>query len=564
MCGIAGIYNLKKSHVNTDDLKKMTDAIAHRGPDGEGHWIHENQNIGFGHRRLAIIDLSAAGHQPMNYLNRYTITFNGEIYNYIEIKEKLILNGYQFNSDSDTEVVLASYDLKKEKCLEDFDGMFSLAIWDELEQKLFCARDRFGEKPFHYFNDTENFIFASEIKQFWAIGIPKKPYQKRVDEFIKLNTVLSDEEPEKTFFENIFILPAAHYLTIDSTFHLSINKYWDIDLSKPNLKLSKEDAVLKFKDLLTTSIQRRLRSDVPVGSSLSGGVDSSAIVAIVNKQNVKSQNTFSARINGYQKDEGVFISSVVNYLKNINRQEIFVTKELLQSNLDAIIFHQDEPFQSTSIVAQFLVMNLAKQNNVTVLLDGQGADEFIAGYQPMYLEYLKSLFYHNRTLYYKEVKAITVFYDNTVPFTFPHINETFRMKLGYYKLKLLKREMPLPKLHFKQLMKNYVLGSTLQQLLRYADRNSMASSIEVRLPFLSHELVEFVFRLPEEYIINNGWTKWILRSAIDGLLPDSIVWRKKKIGFEMPDDELLNDYSPTNKFDTKDILKSLVLNKIYE
>lgn len=564
MCGIAGIYNLKKSHVNTDDLKKMTDAIAHRGPDGEGHWIHENQNIGFGHRRLAIIDLSAAGHQPMNYLNRYTITFNGEIYNYIEIKEKLILNGYQFNSDSDTEVVLASYDLKKEKCLEDFDGMFSLAIWDELEQKLFCARDRFGEKPFHYFNDTENFIFASEIKQFWAIGIPKKPYQKRVDEFIKLNTVLSDEEPEKTFFENIFILPAAHYLTIDSTFNLSINKYWDIDLSKPNLKLSKEDAVLKFKDLLTTSIQRRLRSDVSVGSSLSGGVDSSTIVAIVNKQNVKSQNTFSARVDGYKKDEGIFIHTVVDYLKNINSHEVFVTKKLVQSNLDTIIFHQDEPFQSTSIVAQFLVMKLAKQNNVTVLLDGQGADEFMAGYQPMYLEYLKSLFYHNRSLYFKEVKAITKYYDGVVPFSFSHVNETLRMKLGYYKLKLLKREMPLPKLHFKQLLKNYVMGSTLQQLLRYADRNSMASSIEVRLPFLSHELVEFVFRLPEEYIINNGWTKWILRSAIDGLLPDSIVWRKNKIGFEMPDDELLNDYSPTNKFDTKDILKSLVLNKTYE
>jgi len=564
MCGIAGIYNLNKSPVNADDLKKMTDAIAHRGPDGEGHWICKKQNLGFGHRRLAIIDLSAAGHQPMNYLNRYTITFNGEIYNYLELKESLISNGYQFQSNSDTEVILATYDFKKEKCLDDFDGMFAFAIWDNLEQKLFCARDRFGEKPFHYLKDQEKFIFASEIKQFWAIGIQKKPYQKRVDEFLECNTVLSDEESERTFFENIFILPAAHYLTIDSTFHLSINKYWDIDLSKPNFKLSKEDAVIKFKALLTTSIQRRLRSDVPVGSSLSGGVDSSAIVAIVNKQNVKSQNTFSARINGYQKDEGVFISSVVNYLKNINRQEIFVTKELLQSNLDAIIFHQDEPFQSTSIVAQFLVMKLAKQNNVTVLLDGQGADEFMAGYQPMYLEYLKSLFYHNRTLYYKEVKAITAFYDNTVPFTFPHMNETFRMKLGYYKLKLLKREMPLPKLHFKQLMKNYVLGSTLQQLLRYADRNSMASSIEVRLPFLSHKLVEFVFRLPEEYIINNGWTKWILRSAIDGLLPDSIVWRKNKIGFEMPDDELLNDYGPSNKFDTKDILKSLVLNKIYE
>src|ERR1700739_4066520 len=226
MCGIAGILKFDNSSVTKDELKKMTDVIIHRGPDGEGHWVNPGANIGFGHRRLSIIDLSDNGKQPMHYADgRYTITFNGEIYNYIEIKAFLIQKGYQFVSDSDTEVLLALYDLKREECLQELDGMFSFAIWDEKEQVLFCARDRFGEKPFHYYQDENCFAFASEIKQFWATGITKEVDAEKLLLFAETGIIDDDKDISKTFFKNIKRLDAAHYILVGVGKELSIHKY---------------------------------------------------------------------------------------------------------------------------------------------------------------------------------------------------------------------------------------------------------------------------------------------------------------------------------------------------
>jgi len=278
MCGIAGIISNNSSLITADRLKKMTDALAHRGPDAEGHWV--NTTTALGSRRLAIIDLSNAANQPMHYLQRYTIIHNGEIYNYIELKEELQKKGYSFSSRSDTEVIVAAYDHWKEECVDHFDGMFAFVVWDEKEKELFAARDRFGEKPFFYFLNNEQFIFASEMKALWAAGIERKVNLKLLFNYLTIGYVDNPNIPEETFFENISKLPAASYLKFSiSGFQLSISNYWDIDLENENKKVSDAEAIEQFGFLFQRSIQRRLRSDVAIGTSLSGGLDSSSIIA---------------------------------------------------------------------------------------------------------------------------------------------------------------------------------------------------------------------------------------------------------------------------------------------
>ena len=213
MCGIAGIISPDTSLVSIERLKKMTDAIAHRGPDGEGHWINSSGNISLGHRRLAIIDLSDAGKQPMHYLGRYTIIHNGEIYNYLELKEELLKKGYNFFSKTDTEVIAAAYDCWKEECVDRFEGMFAFAIWDAETKTVFCARDRFGEKPFYYYAGNNQFVFASEMKAIWAAGIERKPNLKMLFNFITIGYTDNPLNPAETFFENIYKLPAASTLS---------------------------------------------------------------------------------------------------------------------------------------------------------------------------------------------------------------------------------------------------------------------------------------------------------------------------------------------------------------
>lgn len=537
MCGISGLVYLNRSgRVDLLSLKKMTDVIEHRGPDGEGFWISPDESIGFGHRRLSIIDLTVGGKQPMHYLeDRYTITFNGEIYNYIEIKSELLKNGYVFNSQSDTEVLLALYDFKKEKCLDDLDGMFAFAIWDQLEQKLFCARDRFGEKPFHYYLNTTKFIFASEIKQFWALGIEKKISAYRLNDFVTHGLIDDSKDLSSTFYSNIKKLDAAHYLTLSLNGQLKIVNYWKIDASKEKYNDTINEAAQKFFELFTESVRLRLRSDVPVGSSLSGGLDSSSIVMIIDRLKDKEvkQNTFSARFENYSKDEGKFIEEVVKNCRNIYAHYTWPDQDYFLDVMDKVHYHQDEPFGSASIVAQYAVMDLAKKNNVTVLLDGQGADEQLAGYLTYYSVYLNQLKESDKQKYLLELGAYDKYHGSTRKFIPNTSNETYRMKLGRIRRKVLGNNS-----YFKNQLQARLINDTcshgLKELLRYADRNSMAHSREMRLPFLSHKLVEFVFTLPDEYKLNNGWTKFVLRKAMDKILPESICWRVDKIAYEPP------------------------------
>jgi len=562
MCGISGVLNYSSEGVHVEQLKVMTDVIAHRGPDGEGQWVNKQKNVGLGHRRLSIIDLSSLGSQPMHYANdRYTITYNGEIYNYIELRELLERKGYVFQSKTDTEVLLALYDLKKEACLQDLDGMFAFAIWDEERQELFCARDRFGEKPFYFFKNQDKFVFASEIKALWAAGIKKSIDFQKVYEYILYHTIQDHNHLDRTFYNEIYSLEPAHYLIVKPTGELKKGKYWEIGINSLNNSVSEDEAAFTLHELLLKSIQNRLRSDVAVGSSLSGGLDSSTIVALINscKRSSHNQSSFSARFKNFSRDEGPYIKMMLDHYPSIESHEVFPTEDSAIENLDKIIFHQDEPFNSMSISAQFEVMKLARQNNVTVLLDGQGADEYLAGYDMYYETYYQSLKFQNKALYQKEVNAYKelkgkAFEEGSLKEVLKAKSEKVYQKIAHVRRRNISptneyflgihpdivnqyKEQKNPIYKPYNLKEHLLLSTTqkgLSELLRYADRNSMANSVEVRLPFLDHKIVEYVFSLPNQFLIQNAWTKHLLRKAMEDKLPKDITWRKDKIGYEPP------------------------------
>jgi asparagine synthase (glutamine-hydrolysing) len=592
MCGIAGIISPNKSLVHPRSLKTMSNILAHRGPDGEGQWINATNNVGLAHRRLAVIDLSAAAAQPMHYAERYSITYNGEIYNYKEIKIDLQKVGYHFTTESDTEVILAAFDFYKNDCVQYLDGMFAFAIWDEKTQELFCARDTFGEKPFYYFLDDEAFAFASEMKALWSIGINKKPDEKMLLNFLGIGQVQNASDKSQTFFKHINALPPAHTAIFSlKKMTFSIAKFNDIDRHTV-ADISTIEAIEKLNFLLQSSINKRLRSDVPVGTSLSGGIDSSTIAYFVNKQNsTHNFKTFSAVFPGFEKDESAFIKELAHQFNGDNYQ-ITPTENGLLQDFDKLSYHQEEPFTSSSIYAQYKVYELAKQHNVKVLLDGQGADEILAGYTKYIHWYLQELVGNYK--YRKVLNEIKSFSKNSIPVSFglknifatylpthaamalekrafekiahnKNINEDYLQAIkgkewqGIYKPTVTK---------FNDILYYNTMEFGLEELLRYADRNSMAHGVEVRLPFLNNELVQFIFSLPATLKMSNGFTKNILRKTMQDKLPNNILWNPTKIGFEPPQklwmgNKLFQDkiHEAKQKLVDEKILKSSVLSE---
>lgn len=541
MCGIAGIFNISGEKVQVESLKKMTDSIAHRGPDGEGFWLNSNETIGFGHRRLSIIDLSDGGRQPMHYLQkRYTIVYNGEIYNYLELKKELEKAGYHFQSESDTEVMLALYDFKKEACLYDLDGMFAFAIWDEQEQELFCARDRFGEKPFHYFYNQKTFVFASEAKALFALGIKKEIDLVKLQGYI---TNAVNEYPTETYFRDILKLEQGNFLKIKNG-EMSIKRYFDLYVETKIFYKNENDYAEHFDELFMTSIKRRLRSDVPVGTSLSGGLDSSSVVCYIHKalNGSLNQKAFSARFYDHRHDEGKWIDIIKNKT-GVQHFNVYPNPENTCKDINKMTWSHETPLGSLSNCAQYYVMELAKKNNVTVILDGQGADEFLAGYEP-YAQYSQWEHFYNfkfrkflkeRNIHYKK-------YGN-------------RLRLGYYFIpKSLFSKFFLPgntdNRYFQSLKSKlrFDLKYHLPELLTYADRNAMIHSVETRLPFLYHELVNFVLACPTPLIFDNVTTKVILRNAIKGTVPDEIVNRLDKLNYNPRQDVWLHYFEIPEKF----------------
>ena len=542
MCGIAGIIQRDPSAYQKEHLKKMTDALAHRGPDGEDFWQNDSGKALLGHRRLSIIDLSAAGKQPMSYLDRYFIIHNGEIYNYIELKQELQKQGYTFQTKTDTEVITAAYDYWQEECVEHFDGMFSFAIWDNEDEVLFAARDRFGEKPFFYFYEEGKILFASEMKALWAAGIKRTPNLKMLFNFITIGYADNPENPQETFFENILKLPPAHRLTYFANHNeLSIDKYWEIDIDKINDKIKDEEAIEQFNHLFRASVNRRLRSDVSIGTSLSGGLDSSSVVAIASSLNTYQSplTAFTATFAGFEKDELVYAKQIAEKF-NLQHFTIDVSETDVINDLAKICYQQEEPFGSASVIAQYKVYELAGQQNIKVLLDGQGADEILAGYPKYYKWYWQELFRKLKLLRSGELQAAR---KNGIQERFDLKNAIAAWFPDFASI-VLERQYLLHALRQEDLSREFVqiqskeayyttpahynlngalhfntFSHGLEELLRYADRTSMANGREDRLPFLNHELVEFLFSLPSKFKIRNGYTKWLLRQAMKNRLP---------------------------------------------
>ncbi len=589
MCGIAGIISPLQSDINSTMLKSMSDVLVHRGPDGEGIWLSPKRTAGLAHRRLAIIDFSSNAAQPMHSMDRYSIVFNGEIYNYIELRKELQKAGYHFISNSDTEVILAAFDCYKEKCLQYLDGMFAFAIWDEIEQTLFAARDRFGEKPFYYFKENNRFIFASEMKAIWATGVEKSVENKMLLNYIALGYVQHASDKSQTFYKNIYSLPPAHFLTLHKG-NLKIERYWNID-KQNTINITEADAIEQIDQLLSMSVSRRLRSDVAVGNSLSGGLDSSSILYYIKQHQKTGGKSFSAVFPGFEKDEAAYINKVAQYFK-IDNHNVTPNEHELINDFEKLAYHQEEPFPSSSVYAQYRVFELAKENNIKVLIDGQGADEVFAGYNKYIHWYLQEMV--SRYKFSKSNIEVTNFRKNNIHFQWGIKNLIAAYLPSHVAIALEKRaynqivhqsDLSKEMLHYlkgrewegihkpivtklNDILYFDVMEMGLEELLRFSDRNSMAHGCEARLPYLNHELVSFVFSLPSRFKINNGFTKAILRKMMNSHLPKEIVWRTDKVAFEPPqkkwmETDLMRDYvhEAKRKLVDNQILKPDALNK---
>lgn len=615
MCGITGIINSQGNINPLAYILEMTDALRHRGPDDAGFaffqsgvqeaWIygggdtprnvydahltytpretfsgqqHENVLLALGHRRLSIIDLSPAGHQPMcTGDKRYWIVYNGEIYNYLELREELVRKGYSFQSKSDTEVLLNAYAHWGVDALRRLIGMFAFAIYDLEEKRLFLARDFFGIKPLYYTVWPNGFAFASEIKALLNLPhITRKVNPQRVYEYLRFALV---DHGEETLYKEIVQLPPAHYLYLAFEHPGSFEpvRYWDIDL-REKADISLADATVRVRDIFLRNMALHLRSDVPIGAALSGGIDSSSIVMSMRKVQTRSLdlNTFSFIAEDSNVNEERWVN-MIGKAAGAAVHKVKISSDELLSDLYHLIYCQDEPFVGTSIYAQYRVMRLAKENGIKVMLDGQGADEMLGGYRRYFAARLASLFRQLRWLKALRFSLALRHYDDCQLKTILMEAGSYFLPdpLRNYGLKLVGMDLippwlketwlrdhqvqiaPSEKCRNREILRGELYRSLMKDmliaLLRYEDRNSMAFSIESRVPFLTPELTSFMASLPEEYIIDlNGTSKFIFRHAMRGIVPEEILKRKDKIGFATPEQLWLQHLLPS----IESILKS--------
>lgn len=548
MCGICGIITFdKQSEVDREELVDMRDTMIHRGPDDEGFFLHKN--IGLGHRRLSIIDLKH-GHQPMcNEDKSIWITFNGEIYNYEELNKDLKLKGHVFKTNCDTETIVHLYEEYGTECVNKLNGMFSFGIWDANKQQLFIARDRLGIKPLYYLKTKNKFYFASEIKAL----LKNKEYIRCFNnKVIKEYVVFRYASGENTMFKGIITLLPGHMLILRED-KINIRKYWDLEFEREIVKQCDDYYVEELDSLIKSSVKIRMMSDVPLGTFCSGGVDSSLITAYAVNLNNASINTFS--IGFTEGDFGdAYHAQLVSKRFNTNHNEIIISNEEFAECLPKAIFYNEEPINHPNSVPLYLMSKYAKQY-VTVILAGEGADEIFAGYPryfiPRIYNLLKKLPYHFRKLLktslkvknnpkIRKVMEIMDLSENDVClYNSAFISEDVAnliLSIGQdekfnYKEDILqnyKNEIPLiTKLLF------FDIKTYLASILTRQDKMSMAASIEARVPFLDHRLVEFSSRIPINLKMKFLRNKYILKRLSSTLLPKEVVYRKK-VGFAVP------------------------------
>ena len=599
MCGIVGFWNKDGSKIDLNELNQFTDSLAHRGPDGRGTHIDKKACLGLGHRRLAILDLTDSGHQPMSYANeRYWITYNGEIYNFIELREELKKLSHHFKSNTDTEVVLAAYAEWGEECQLKFNGMWAFAIWDSHKRILFLSRDRFGVKPLHYLFDGIHFVFASELKAFMALNSSLKP------EFNlgMVSSMGNIESAKKTLLKDVNNLNGGHCLTLQEGKSPNIKQWWRTSDHLVDVPNSFEEQVEQYKELFLDSCRIRMRSDVPIGTALSGGLDSSAVLcSMANIQSSESDKTRVAKswqkafvldYAGTRHSEKIYAQKVINHTNAIP-----FYKEISLSNISAEDIFQAtfsfEAVQEPAVGAWYIYREMRK-NGVVVSIDGHGGDETLAGYHHYPAVAMRdSVWPWSSDERLKDIQeTLTGLYEEEVPDGFDNfvnipsrldlfksilsnkkrlIGSALRRRLQstpeLYRMLHSTRRGVLTHLNSKQSLRSkgwslladenplYQAEDRLSgqqfdhlnrelyqdfhirilpRILRNFDRLSMAHGVEIRAPFLDWRLVSYAFSLPSNAKIGNGFTKRILRESMLSILPETIRMRKAKIGFSSP------------------------------
>jgi asparagine synthase (glutamine-hydrolysing) len=539
LCGVIGIF--------TDDreamlpLERMAAALLHRGPDGSGMWT-ENA-VGLAHTRLAIIDRESRSAQPMHYASRYVLSFNGEIYNYRELKEELKREGYAFATESDTEVIMAAFDRWGVDCLHRFNGMWAFVLVDRSARRVFIARDRFGVKPLYFAAFSKGVAFASETKALLCHpSISRTPSLEYSNSYLVYGP---REYSGSTPWVGVERLESAHYIesSIEDLVrgYVKPRRYWKLEGidSDEHYDESRADQLAdEYRDLLDSAVRLRLRSDVKVGSALSGGLDSSSVVALVNAQlrsvgQSDKQETFSCvyKTPGtLYCDESSYINLIAKRL-DVNSNQVEPVASDIPDFHRQMIYYLDHPPESTLMSGWHTFMRVAK-TDVVVTLDGQGADEQLAGY-PRYL--IPHLAYSRRPM---RDSARIARMPGAGAFVGLGLAAALTRRVG------MPRLLPnVLKAAGKQVYDGSPLNSalsfdcanSLQNLIHYADRTSMAFSIESRMPFLDFRLAEFLAKIPAAYKLHHGWTKHLARRAFSGTLPDEIVWRRDKMGWPIPE-----------------------------
>lgn len=566
MCGIAGYINKKSERdANLQIIKKMTDAIEHRGPDAEGRWV--DKNIAIGHRRLAIIDLDETSNQPMlSHDGKFVLSYNGEIYNYIELKKELQSMGATFVTNSDTEVIIEAYRYYGVECLNKFNGMWAFSLYDIEKECLIFSRDRFGIKPLYILNREDVFAFGSEVKAILA-AFPEENIADVNSIYRYISGSINENVDKRSFYQNINIFPAANYMIYNLKTHsCEFKYYWELDEKKFYKKWIKgKNPYQVFVNLFEDAIALRLRADVEVGACLSGGLDSSAIVGCASYKYGKQIHTFSSIYKDKECNEE-------EYIKLVNKKwdtiEHYIYPDEYEDNftehLKKITYYHDGPTQGASLYSQYMVMR-GIHEHVKVVLDGQGADELFAGYIPYYSYYLDDLLhkrgFHNRlkaikilTMVNKEWPEIIGAVSTDVIVKLVGINNSFifqnKARIAdeqKRRTQVLFTNSFLKMIDDKYQSVNYncssrlnsklcedVLSRSIPSLLHNEDSNSMAFSIESRVPFLDYRIVEFAIALDGKFKIKNCWTKWIIRKSCKKYLPKEVRKRKNKMGFPAP------------------------------
>jgi asparagine synthase (glutamine-hydrolysing) len=587
MCGITGYIHFDREKLAEQSLlKRMTDTIIHRGPDGEGFYI--KNNVALGHRRLSIIDLKT-GDQPMsNDDNSIIVTFNGEIYNYIELRESLKKLGYIFRTESDTEVIIYSYQEWGVDCQQKFNGCWAFALWDEHKQQLLLSRDRIGEKPLHYAFYDNTFVFGSEIKCLFSYGIPKIPNL----ELIELYLVLTNIPAPFTFFKYINKLKPGHFLLVENN-KISECKYWELpEIDENNMISDKSVINEKFMELLTDSVRIRMRSDVPYGAFLSGGLDSSSIVSLMSDITPKAVETFTIGFKEKPFDERRLAREVASKFKTNHHEHIIIPLNI-ELALKEVVFHNDEPFGDSSAIPTYIVSKHARKY-VKMVLTGDGGDEILSGYNSFLGIKISSLYNKIPALLKKNlplgIHNLAKPFKGNLKYALNHLedvlstanldfNRRMIQKMVYTDYSLIKKlTIPIKDVikaedYFSEFMSKCTYKDDFYRLMYVnfkhdlhddylvkVDRMSMANSLEARIPFLDHRLIELMCRVDKKVKMQGWERKSILRNTIGRSLPPALLKAPKK-GFGIP----LREWFKEDNFD--DILnklqsKNLLLDKI--